>query len=62
LLRADARLTGDPATLRAALDAFDAIDARFEWAVTALLAGDPLAAQARSVLAEVGAAPPPPPD
>jgi hypothetical protein len=59
LLRAEARLTGDQAMLRAALDAFDAIDARFEWAVTALLAGDPLAAEARAALADMGAAPPP---
>jgi hypothetical protein len=55
LLRAEARLTGDPATLRAALDAFDAIDARFEWAITALLAGDPLAAEGRSALSDMGA-------
>jgi hypothetical protein len=58
LLRAEARLSGEPAAMRAALDAFDEIDARFEWAVTAVLAGEPLASQGRSVLADLGAGPP----
>jgi hypothetical protein len=58
LLRAEARLSGDPAAMRAALDAFDSVDARFEWAVTALLAGGELAAHGRAVLADLGASPP----
>ncbi len=58
LLRAEARLHRDPSRMRAALDAFDAIDARFEWAVTGLLVGGEMADQALAALADIGAAPP----
>ena len=55
LLRAEARLRSDPALLQASLDAFDEIDARFEWAITALLAGGELADRGRTTLTELGA-------
>ncbi|MGH9213382.1 MAG: ATP-binding protein [Acidimicrobiales bacterium] len=58
LLRAEARLDGDPATMQAALDAFDDLDSRFEWAVTALLVGGDTAERARTTFAELGTSPP----
>jgi hypothetical protein len=57
LLRAEGRLHADPERLRAALDAFDALDARFEWAVTALLLGGEAAA-GRAALADMGVSAP----
>ena len=60
LLRAEARLTGDPALMQAALRAFDELDARFEWAVTGLLVGGETAREAEATLADLGAAIPAP--
>ena len=54
--RARGRLTGDDALLRDAVDAFERIGARFEWATTALLLDD-LAEQGRAVLTELGCSP-----
>jgi predicted ATPase/DNA-binding CsgD family transcriptional regulator len=56
LLRAEGRLRSDPDLLRAALTAFDEIDSRFEWAITALLVGGDVAADGRAALAELGVA------
>ena len=50
LLRGEARLSGDDVALRGALDLFDEVEARFEWAVTALLAGGTTADEGRAVL------------
>jgi hypothetical protein len=47
--------------VRAALTAFDEISARFEWAVTGLLAGGEAAARAEATLADLGATAPAPP-
>ena len=58
LLRAEARLDGDPATLRLALDAFNELDARYEWAVTALLMGGDVADEGRATLARSGVSTP----
>jgi hypothetical protein len=58
LLRGEARLTGEGAALRRALDLFDEIGARFEWAVTALLAGGATAEEGRAVLEALGVTPP----
>jgi predicted ATPase/DNA-binding CsgD family transcriptional regulator len=55
LLRAEARLQSDGALLRAALDAFDEIGARFEWAVTAMLLDGAVADEGRALLEELGA-------
>jgi hypothetical protein len=58
LLRAQARLHDDAETMRAALDAFDEVDARYEWAVTALLVGGPVADEGRATLARLGVSTP----
>jgi predicted ATPase/DNA-binding CsgD family transcriptional regulator len=58
LLRAEARLHDDADLMRAALAAFDEIDARFEWAVTTQLVGGEVADEGRSVLDDLGVAPP----
>jgi hypothetical protein len=53
MLRAEARVSGDGEVLRAAVDAFEAIDARFEAAVTCTLAPD-LAARGYETLDALG--------
>jgi hypothetical protein len=58
LLRAEGRLDGDPVTMRAALDAFNELDARYEWAVTALLVGGDVAEEGRATLARLGVSAP----
>jgi hypothetical protein len=51
--RAKGRFYGDTAALQRALDGFDAIGARFEWACTALLLDGESAAAGRAVLEEL---------
>jgi hypothetical protein len=52
--RARGRLHGDRDAFARALSGFDAIGARFEWAITALLMDDEQAAAGRAVLDEIG--------
>jgi predicted ATPase len=49
---------GDRDALERALDGFDTVGARFEWAVTAVMLGGDVAAQGESTLAELGCEPP----
>jgi hypothetical protein len=49
---------GDRDALRRALDGFDAVGARFEWAVTAVMLGGDDATEGRAVLDELGCEPP----
>jgi hypothetical protein len=51
--RAKGRLHGDAVALQRALDGFDAVGARFEWACTALLLDDESAAAGRAVFEEL---------
>jgi predicted ATPase/DNA-binding CsgD family transcriptional regulator len=54
LLRAEARVGRNPDLFARAAKAFAALGARFEWACTAVLAGDGTADKARAALAELG--------
>jgi hypothetical protein len=57
LLRAEARAAQSPDLFARAAGAFAALGARFEWACTAVLAGDDHAGEGRAALAELGCEP-----